>query len=100
MKYKEKGGNLMEETRHLKLVPLAGVGIEKIGERMDALSRFKGVILSLTGEALGCLNRISRQEMEKTSPEYSLIEEYFLLHHYLAFIKRLCQKGQIDSIEE
>ncbi len=90
----------MEETRHLKLVPLARGGIEKVGEHRDALPRFKGLVLSLTGDALDCLNRISRQEMEKASPEYALIDEYFLLHHYLGFIKRLCHKGQIDSSEQ
>jgi hypothetical protein len=90
----------MEETRHLKLVPPAGVGIERFREHRNDLSRFKGLVRSLTGDALDCLNRISRQEMEKPSPEYALIDEYFLLHHYLGFIKRLCQKGQIDSIEE
>jgi hypothetical protein len=90
----------MEETRHLKLVPLTGAGIEKVREHRDDLSRFKGLVLSLSGDALDCLNRISRQELEKPSPEYALIDEYFLLHHYLGFIKRLCQKGQIDSIEE
>ena len=96
----EKGGNFMEKAKHLKLVPPAGVGIEEVGKHMDALSRFKGLILSLNGEALDCLNRISRREMEKASPAYELIDEYFLLHHYLAFIKRLCQKEVIDRIQE
>jgi hypothetical protein len=49
------------------------------------------VALNLTEGALGCLNRISQGETQKESPSPTLMEDYFLLHHYLDFIKRLCQ---------
>lgn len=81
----------MEETPHLKLVPPSKKEVGQNSHRSDPLTRFKGVVLNLTESALDCLNRISQREMEKDLPSPTLLEEYFLLHHYLDFIKRLCQ---------
>jgi len=87
----------MEETRYLKLVPPSKKEKEagRISHRSDPLTRFKRVVLNLTESALDCLNRISQKDMEKDSPSPTLLEEYFLLHHYLDFIKRLC-KGKSE----
>jgi hypothetical protein len=82
----------MEETHYLKLVPPPKKEVVE-DLQLDPLTRFKGVVLNLTENASECLNRISRREMEKGSPSAILMEEYFLLNHYLDFIKRLC-KGQ------
>jgi hypothetical protein len=81
----------MEETHFLKLVYPSKKGIDKANSHLDPLRLFKGVVLNLNEDALSCLNRISRQEMQRDSPTPTLMEEYFLLHHYLDFIKRLCQ---------
>ena len=81
----------MEETRFLKLISPCKKEINKENLHFDPVSLFKGVVLNLDEGALNCLNRISQQEMQKDSPSSTLMEEYFLLHHYLDFIKRLCQ---------
>jgi hypothetical protein len=81
----------MEETRFLKLISPSKKEIDKENLHSDPLNLLKGVVLNLNESALSCLNRISQQEMQKSSPSSALMEEYFLLHHYLDFIKRLCQ---------
>jgi len=85
------GGGLMEETHFLKVVYPSKKGVDEENPHLDPLRLFKGVVLNLNEGALSCLNRISGQEMQKGSPTPTLMEEYFLLHHYLDFIKRLCQ---------
>lgn len=82
----------MEDTFHLKLVPPTKKDVPQGYPYSNPLIRFKGIISSLTENALECLNRISRKEMEKSSPSIHLIEEYYLLYHYLDFIRRMCQK--------
>ncbi len=85
------GGGIMEEHHISKVVYPSKKGVEEDNPRLDPFRRFKGVVLNLNEEALTCLNRISGREMQKDSPSPMLMEEYFLLHHYLDFIKRLCQ---------
>jgi len=79
------------EENFLKLVHSSKKETQRAEPHLDPLTRFKGLILNLTQNALECLNRISQQEMEKESPSATLMEEYHLLHHYLDFIKRSCQ---------
>ncbi len=86
----------MEETRLLKLLPRAKKEESQVDGHLDPLVRFKGVVLNLTESASDCLNRISQREMQKDSPSPTLMEDYFLLHHYLDFIERLC-RGKKDS---
>lgn len=86
----------MEETRPLKLLPRAQQQDSHADDPSDPLVRFKGVVRNLAESALDCLNRISRQEMQKDPPSSTLMEDYFLLQHYLGFIKRLC-RGKKDS---
>ncbi len=81
----------MKEPHFLKLIPPAKKQETKVDDHLDPLVRFKGVVSNLTKSALDCLNRISQREMQKDSPSSTLMEDYFLLHHYLDFIKRLCQ---------
>jgi hypothetical protein len=81
----------MEESIFLKLVKPAKREEKEVCPKLDPLLRFKGLILNLTENALKCLNRISQQEMSRNSPSPSIMEEYYLLHHYLDFIKRLCK---------
>jgi hypothetical protein len=81
----------MEETHLLKLVYPSKKGIDKDHPHFKPLNLFKGVVLNLNEGALNCLNRLSCQEMQKNSPSLTLMEEYFLLRHYLDFIRRLCQ---------
>jgi hypothetical protein len=82
----------MEETHFLKLVYPPQKSLDKDNPQLDQLSLFKGVVINLNEGALNCLNRISRQEMQKNFPSPTLMEEYSLLHHYLDFIRRLCQR--------
>jgi hypothetical protein len=81
----------MGEPSYLKLVSPPKKEVGQVEHHSDPLVRFKGLVLNLTQSALDCLNRISQQEMEKDSPSPNLLEECFLLHHHLDFIKRFCQ---------
>jgi len=85
----------MDETRFLKLISSLKKEKTEVSHHTDPLFRFKRVVLNLTESALASLNRISAQEMGKGSPSASLMEEYYLLHHYLDFIRRLC-RGKSD----
>jgi hypothetical protein len=87
----------MEETRLLKLLPRTEKEEGNAGDDLDPLVRFRGVVSNLTKSALDCLNRISQQEMQKDSPSPTLMEDYFLLHHYLDFIERLCRSKEDSS---
>jgi hypothetical protein len=81
----------MKEPHFLKLIPPAKKEESQVDDHSDPLVRFRGVVLNLTESASDCLNRISQRETQKDSPSPILMEDYFLLHHYLDFIKRLCQ---------
>jgi hypothetical protein len=81
----------MQDPHFLTLIPPAEKQETSIDDRSDSLARFKGVVLNLTESAWDCLNRISQREMQKESLSPTLMEDYFLLHHYLDFIKTLCQ---------
>jgi len=80
-----------EKNRCLKVVSSSKKEVDQVSPNLDPLERLKGTVLNLTKNALDCLNRISRQEMQKESPSPNLMEEYFLLHHYLNFIKTFCE---------
>jgi hypothetical protein len=80
-----------EKTRFLKVVPPSQKEVDEVGPHLDPLDRFKGMVLNLTESASDRLNRISQREMQKDSPLPTLMEEYFLLHHNLDFIERLCR---------
>lgn len=80
----------MEKKQSLKIIPLPKGSIIKATPVADSLTRFSGVILNLTSNALDCLQRLGRKEMERKNPSVIVLEEYYLLHHYLDFIKRLC----------
>jgi hypothetical protein len=80
-----------ERTSFLKVILPSKKEADQVSPRLDPLDRFKGIVLNLTESASDCLNRISQREIQKDSPSPTLMEEYFLLHHYLDFIKRLCQ---------
>jgi hypothetical protein len=85
----------MDEIRFLRLIPPTKKEESKVDHHLDPLDRFKGTVLNLTESAFVCLNRISQREMQKDSPSPSLMEEYFVLHHCLDFIKRFC-KGNAE----
>jgi hypothetical protein len=82
----------MKEPHFLKLIPPAKKEESQVDDHSDPLVRFKGVVLNLTESASDCLNRISQRETQKDCPSPTLMEDYFLLHHYLDFMKRLCQR--------
>jgi hypothetical protein len=86
-----------EKTRFLKAVPPSHKEVDQVDLHLDPIGRFKGTVLNLTESALSCLNRISQQEVQKDSPSAILMEEYFLLHHYLDFIERLCREKKDSS---
>lgn len=90
----------MDERAHfLKVVPPSKKEVGEVSPHLDPLDRFKGMVLNLTESASDCLNRISQREMQKDSPSPSLMEEYFLLHHYLDFIERLCQHKSVYYLD-
>jgi len=53
------------------------------------LEDLKAVIKNLTENALKVLNRIAADEMSKPDIRAELVKDYYLLHHYLDFLKRL-----------
>jgi hypothetical protein len=87
----------MEETRLLKLLPRTEKEEGQVSDHLDPLVRFRGVVSNLTKSALDCLNRISQREMQKESLSPTLMEDYFLLRHYLDFIERLCRSKEDSS---
>jgi hypothetical protein len=90
------------KSRFLKVIPPSKTSkkeADPIGLHLDPLDRLKGTVLNLTENALSCLNRVSQREMQKDSPSSTFMEEYFLLHHYLDFIERLC-RGKKDISSE
>jgi hypothetical protein len=78
----------MGELRVVKTEELAQSrhrsGVEKPGQ----LGRFKAVTRNLAQKTLEIVNRISIKEMSKPEPQAELIEDYYLLYHYLDFLKR------------
>jgi len=57
-------------------------------EKPQVLEDFRAVVRSLTENALKVMNRISAKEMSKPEPNAELVEEYYLLFHYLDYLKR------------
>jgi hypothetical protein len=49
---------------------------------------FRAVIRSLTEDAMKVINRIAAHEMSKPEPNAELVEECYLLFHYLDYMKR------------
>jgi hypothetical protein len=88
-----------EKSRFLKIVSLSKKEVDPVGPHLDPLDRLRGTVLNLVESALDCLNRVAQQEMQKNSPSSTLMEEYFLLHHYLDFIERLCRIKKDSSSE-
>jgi hypothetical protein len=86
-----------ERTSFLKVILPSKREVDQINPRLDPLDRFNGIVLNLIKSTSDCLNRISQREMQKDSPSPTLMEEYFLLHHYLDFIERLCRENKDSS---
>lgn len=82
----------MEGGNFLKVIPMPKLPVSKVMPEADPLFRFSHIILSLTSDALNCLQRLTQKEMEKKEPSLFILEEYYLLHHYLDFMRRLCLK--------
>lgn len=57
-------------------------------ENPHLLEDFKAVVRNLTEDALKVLNRIAGDEMSKPEPNAELVENYYLLFHYLDFTRR------------
>ena len=57
-------------------------------ENLHLLEDFKAVVRNLTVNALKVLNRIAAAEMSKPEPQTELVEDYYLLFHYLDFLRR------------
>lgn len=81
----------MKDISYLKLLHPLEEKPTRTDLQSDPLYRLKKVILNLIENAILCLNRIVQKESEKPSPSASLMEDYYLLSHYLGFIKRICE---------
>ena len=55
------------------------------------LLRFKAVTADIVENALKTLDEICAEEMQGENPSPSLLEKYFLLHHYLDYLKQFCE---------
>jgi hypothetical protein len=83
----------MERLRIVKMEKIEPIpDIDQRGTS-DPLERFKAVVRDLTESALEIVNRISANEMSKPEPQAELVEEYYLLHHYLDFLKRFASSS-------
>jgi len=51
------------------------------------LFRFKGITRNIVQNVLMTLDEISGEEMQRATPSSSRIEKYYLLHHYLDYLK-------------
>ena len=58
------------------------------GKTPDASERLKAVVKDLTEKALEIVNRISAGEMSKSEPKAELVDDYYLIYHYLDYLKR------------
>lgn len=81
----------MKDISYLKLLRPLKEKPPRTNLQSDPSYRLKKVILNLIENAIICLNRIVQKELEKPSPSASLMEDYYLLSHYLGFIKRICE---------
>ena len=57
-------------------------------EKAHLLEDVKAVVKNLTENALKVLNKITANEMSKPEPNAELVEDYYLLLHYLDYTKR------------
>ena len=55
------------------------------------LLRFKAVTENIVENALNTLDEICAEEIQGKNPLPSRLEKYFRLHHYLDYLKRLCE---------
>ena len=55
------------------------------------LLRFKAVTGNIVENALNTLDEICAEEMQGENPSPPRLEKYFRLHHYLDYLKRLCE---------
>ena len=78
----------MERLRIVKMEERESIQNINQGEKKDPLERFKAVTRDLTEKALEIVNRISVDEMSKPEPQTELVEDYYLLFHYLDFLRR------------
>lgn len=78
----------MERLRIVKMEARESIQNINQGEKKDPLERFKAVTRDLTEKALEIVNRISVDEMSKPEPQTELVEDYYLLFHYLDFLRR------------
>ena len=60
---------------------------EETFSRARELFRFKAITNNLVQETLMSLEEMSAEEMQRGKPSQSRIEEYYLLHHYLDYLK-------------
>lgn len=64
---------------------------EKRFSRARELLRFKAISENIVQNALMTLDELSAEEMQREKPSPSRIEKYYLLHHYLDYLERLCE---------
>ncbi len=86
----------MGKINFLKIVPPRELPVKKVAPLPDPLSRFSGIVLNLTSKALGVVQHLARKEIEKKSPSTNIMEDYYLLYHYLDFIRRLCTEKRAE----
>lgn len=84
----KKEDHLMEDNIYLKVVK--PIKREENEPCLDPLRRFKGVVLNITENAIECINRLMQLELEKRTPSPDVLEDYYLIQHYLCFLKNLC----------
>lgn len=59
--------------------------------RASELFRFKAITRNIAQKALMTLDDITAEEMQGEKRPKSRIEKYYLLNHYLSYLKRFCE---------
>ncbi len=86
----EKRG--MDSNRQYKVQESRVYHVEERFSGTKQFLRFKAVTKDIVQNALKIINEISVEEMQGQNSSPSRIEKYYLLHHYLDYLNRFCER--------
>lgn len=81
----------MDSTKQCKIQKFTVYQAEERFSRARELLRFKAVTRDIVQNVLKIINEISAEEMKRENSSPSRIDKFYLLHHYLDYLKRFCE---------